>query len=374
MKIKHIEIYGAHLAYAGGTYALSGGRSYTGFDATYARVITDTGLEGWGESTPFGATYIAADSASVRSGMDIAAPAIIGLDPRESDVIYHQMDAVMTGQRHVKTALDVACWDITGKAAGVPVYTLLGGQHGGPVPLISSLPTGAPEHMRQNVAKHRAAGFLGHSLKIGAHEADGGPALDAVRIMACLADRKPGEWFLADANGGMSPEQLRRLFALLPDGLDFTLEAPCASWSETVAVRRACPYPILLDELVQSEADVISLIRQDAADGIGLKISKQGGLTPSRKQRDIALAAGLVISVQETVGSEIAFAALLHMAAATPRSQLRCALDTRSMVAHSVAQFNAPIKDGGAVPPSLPGLGVDVDLAQLGVPIAVYGG
>ena len=87
MKIKHIEIYGAHLAYAGGIYALSGGRIYTGFDATYARVITDTGLEGWGESTPFGATYIAADSASVRSGMDIAAPAIIGLDPRESDVI-----------------------------------------------------------------------------------------------------------------------------------------------------------------------------------------------------------------------------------------------------------------------------------------------
>ena len=79
---------------------------------------------------------------------------------------------------------------------------------------------------------------------------------------------------------------------------------------------------MLLDELIETEADIISLIKHDVADGVGLKISKQGGLTPSRKQRDIALAAGLVI-VQE-IGSEIAFAALLHMAAATPRHSLRC--------------------------------------------------
>ena len=373
MKIKRIEIYGKHLAYAGGVYALSGGRSYTGFDATYAKIITDTDIIGWGESTPFGATYIAADGASTRSGMEIVAPAIIGLDPREHDVVYAAMDAVMTGQRHVKTALDVACWDIAGKAADVPVYTLLGGQYGGPVPLISSLPTGTPDEMRANAAKHRSAGFVGHSLKIGASEAEGGPALDAERIVACLADRQPGEWFLADANGGMSPEQLRRLFALLPDGLDFTVEAPCASWSETISIRQACPYPMLLDELIQTEADIISLIKHDAADGIGLKISKQGGLTPSRKQRDIALAAGLVISVQETVGSEIAFAALLHMAAATPRSQLRCALDTRSMVSNPAIEFDAPIQGGGATPPYAPGLGVNVDEAVLGELIAVYG-
>ena len=49
-------------------------------------------------------------------------------DPRACDAIYGAMDAVMRGQRHAKTALDVACWDIAGKAANLPVYTLLGGQ------------------------------------------------------------------------------------------------------------------------------------------------------------------------------------------------------------------------------------------------------
>ena len=231
MKIARIEIYGTHLPYAGGSYGLSGGRSYTGFDATYARVITDTGLEGWGETTPFGATYIAADATTARAALDTLAPALIGQDPRACDAIYGAMDAVMRGQRHAKTALDVACWDIAGKAANLPVYTLLGGQQGmtenTPIPVISSIPTDTPDEMRRNIERHRQAGFIGHSIKIGAAEEDGGPALDAERISVCLADRRPGEWFLADANGGMRPEQLRRLFALLPDGLDFVVEAPC---------------------------------------------------------------------------------------------------------------------------------------------------
>ena len=377
MKIARIEIYGTHLPYAGGSYGLSGGRSYTGFDATYARVITDTGLEGWGETTPFGATYIAADATTARAALDTLAPALIGQDPRACDAIYGAMDAVMRGQRHAKTALDVACWDIAGKAANLPVYTLLGGQQAmaenTPIPVISSIPTDTPDEMRRNIGRHRQAGFIGHSIKIGAAEEDGGPALDAERISVCLADRRPGEWFLADANGGMRPEQLRRLFALLPAGLDFVVEAPCASWAETMSIRKACPYPMLLDELIETEADIISLIKHDVADGVGLKISKQGGLTPSRKQRDIALAAGLVISVQETVGSEIAFAALLHMAAATPRHSLRCALDTRAMVSKSVAAFDAPIIQGGVTPPNLPGLGIKVDIKTMGAPLAVYG-
>ena len=372
MKISRIEIYTAELPYAGGSYALSGGRVYTSFGATYARVITDTGLDGWGESTPFGATYIAADAMSVRSGLQQIAPALLGMDPRAHDAIYDRMDAVMTGQRHVKTALDVACWDVAGKAAGLPVYMLLGGLRSPHIPLISSIPTDTPEAMRLHVQSMREAGFSGHSIKIGASMTEGGPAMDAARITACLEDRRDGEWFLADANGGMQPEGLMRLFNLLPSGLDFVLEAPCASWAETARLRPHCPYPLLLDELIQSEADLIQAISHNLADGVGLKISKQGGLTPSRRQRDIASAAGMVISVQETVGSEIAFAALLHMAAATPNHLLRCALDTRSMVSASVARFDAPIRDGGTCPPELPGLGIETDREALGAPVAVF--
>ena len=160
---------------------------------------------------------------------------------------------------------------------------------------------------------------------------------------------------------------------LLPDGLDFVLEAPCASWRETMSVRQRTSIPILLDELVQTDDDLMTAIAHDACDGVGLKISKQGGLTPSCRQRAIAQAAGLITSIQDTVGSEIAFAAFLHMAQSTPRNMLRCALDTRSMVAKPIAEFDAPVRKGGATAPNLPGLGVEPDMAKLGEPVAHYG-
>ena len=372
MKITRIEVYASHLPYAGGTYRLSGGRSYDGFDATFARVMTDTGLEGWGESTPFGATYIAAHAGGVRAGLEEVAPAVLGLDPRVPERVNDAMDAALVGHNHVKTPIDVACWDIAAKSAGLAVCDPFGGRVPGRVPVISSIGSDTPEAMRANVAKHRRMGFTGHSVKVGAAEAEGGPALDAERLAACLADRQPGEWFLADANGGMTTEHAMRFLALLPPGLDFVLEAPCASWAETARLRPHCNVPLLLDELVQTEEDLIAAIREDLCDGVGLKISKQGGLTRTRRQLTIARAAGLTVSIQETTGSAIAFSAILHAAQATPRHMLRCALDCRAMVTPVTAAFDAPVTNGGAEAPATPGLGLTPDLAVLGDPVDVY--
>ena len=372
MKITRIEVYQVDLPYAGGVYRLSGGRTYNSFDATIVRVRTDTGPDGWGESTPFGGTYVAAHAGGVRAGLAEAAPAVLGMDPRALDRINDAMDGALTGHPAVKTAIDVACWDIFGKAAGMPVCDLLGGRVAGRIPVISSIGGDTPEAMRANVAGHRAQGFMGHSIKIGASAAEGGPALDAERITACLADKTDAEWFLADANGGLTVEHALRLQTLLPQGLDFVLEAPCATWRETLSLRQRWRGPLLLDELIESEADIIHAIRHDACDGIGLKISKQGGLTRTRRQRGICRAAGLVVSIQDTVGSDIAFAGVLHMAQSTPRAMLRCALDTRSMVTRRTAVFDAPIRDGGAFAPDVPGLGITPDRDVLGVPVAVY--
>ena len=372
MRIERIDVYRLDLPYSGGVYALSSGRRYVSFDATLVRVVTACGLEGWGESTPFGATYVAAHAAGVRAGLAEIAPAVLGLDPRLSDRLNDAMDEALVGHPHAKTPIDVACWDIFGQAVGLPVCDLLGGRVAGPVPVISSIHAGDPEDMRARVADHRARGYKGHSIKIGAAESEGGPALDAERVRACLADRAPGEWFLVDANGGMSLEQALRFLALLPPGLDFVLEAPCATWRETLSLRRRSALPILWDELLVSEADLAQLIALDGADGVGLKISKQGGLTRSRRQRDSAIAAGLVVSVQETTGSTIAFAALLHLAQSTPRHFLRCALDCRDMVTVETADFDAPIRHGGVEAPTLPGLGLAVRQEVLGEPVAVY--
>lgn len=372
MKIASIDVFQVDLPYSGGIYRLSGGRTYENFDATVVRVTSDNGIEGWGESTPFGSTYIASHAFGVRAALELLAPSVLGMDPRHHDRINEKMDEALLGYFDAKTPIDVACWDIEGKHTEQPVCDLLGGGTGKSVPLISSIYSDSPENMRAHIDRLRKQGFRGHSIKIGASETEGGPQLDAERLKACLADRIPGEWFLADANSGMSPEQVLRLLALLPFGLDFVLEAPCASWRETLSVRQRTSRPILLDELVQSEQDLIHAISTDACDGVGLKISKQGGLTRMRRQREIAGAGGLVMSIQDTVGSEISFATILHMAQSTPVHLLRCALDPRAMVSLSVADFDAKIKDGGAIAPNAPGLGIKPKLEVLGKPVASY--
>ena len=147
MKIKRIEIYQAELPVKGGVYRLSGGRDYTSFDATFARVIAEDGPEGWGESTPFGSTYLASHAGGTRAALDLLAPALIGMDPRHHDRRHDRMRATLLGHRDARTALDVACWDLTAKAAGLPLCDMLGGRIPGPVPVISSIGSGTPDEM-----------------------------------------------------------------------------------------------------------------------------------------------------------------------------------------------------------------------------------
>ena len=277
MKIARIDVFQVDLPYIGGVYHLSAGRTYTSFDATIVRITTEDGTEGWGESTPFGSTYIASHALGVRAGIAEIAPKLIGLDPRRVDRINDAMDAALVGHEHAKTALDVACWDIFGKSTGLPVCELLGGRTDAEMPVIDSIHVGTPQDMRERVAKFRAQGYKAHSLKI-----EGEPIADAARIMESVADRQPGEFFLVDANGGLTVETGLRLLRLVP-ALDFVLEAPCKTRRECLSLRRRTNIPMIMDELATDDASVVQLIADDAIEGIGLKISKAGGLTRGRR-------------------------------------------------------------------------------------------
>lgn len=367
MKIVKIDVFQVDLPYSGGVYTLSGGREYRSFDATFVRVTTDNGLEGWGESTPFGSTYIAAHARGARAGIAEIAPYLLGRDPRHVDRINEAMDEALVGHNHAKTPIDVACWDVFGKSVGMSVCDLLGGRTNLKMPIISSIYAGTPDDMRRRVAEHRARGYKGHSVKVGDD-----PALDAARLEAALADRQPGEFFLADANGGMTVESALRMLRLLPRGLDFVLEAPCSTWRECVSLRRRTDVPIIWDELADSDESVAQLIAEDAAEGIGLKISKNGGLTRGRRQRDMCIAAGYTMSVQETTGSDIAFAAIVHLGQTVPQKYLRCVLECRDMVAVKSADGDFPIMDGCVTAPTAAGLGITPRLDVLGEPVATY--
>lgn len=186
-----------------------------------------------------------------------------------------------------------------------------------------------------------------------------------------MADKQPGEFFLADANCGMTVEETLRMLRLLPKHLDFVLESPCATWKENISLRRRTDIPMIFDELATDAASIVQLISDDVAEGINLKISKCGGLTKARRIRDICLAAGYTMSVQDSWGSDLSFAAIVHLAQTIPARNLRCILDARDSSTVSVAECEYEVNGGCVIAPARPGLGVTPRWV-LGEPVASY--
>jgi len=128
MKIVRILAYQLDLPLKEGSYSFSGGRSIRAYDSTVVRIETDVGIVGHGEVCPLGPAYLPAYAAGVRAGITELGPHLLGHDPTEVGVMGRQMDRHLKGHPYIKSPIDMACWDILGKAASVPISTLLGGQ------------------------------------------------------------------------------------------------------------------------------------------------------------------------------------------------------------------------------------------------------
>ena len=126
MKITKISIYQVDLPMKEGSYSWSN-QSFSAFDSTVVLIETDSGLTGAGETCPLGPSYLPAFAEGARAGLIKLANGLIGENPIELGKINDRMDELLKGHPYVKSAIDVACWDIFGKATNQPVYTLLGG-------------------------------------------------------------------------------------------------------------------------------------------------------------------------------------------------------------------------------------------------------
>src|SRR5437762_13685189 len=158
MKIVRIFAHRVDLPLHEGSYKWSGGKSVTVFDSTIVGVETDSGLVGYGEVCPLGPFYLPAYAEGVRAGLRELSPHLIGFDPRQLLKLNHRMDAALKGHPYVKSGVDIACWDILGQVAGLPVCTLMGGRFGEGVQLYRAISRESPEAMAAKVAGYRGAG------------------------------------------------------------------------------------------------------------------------------------------------------------------------------------------------------------------------
>lgn len=363
MKITRILVHQVDLPLHEGRYSWSGGKSVDVFDATIVRIETDAGLVGVGEVTPLGPVYLPSYATGARTGIAEVAPALIGLDPRETDVIGRAMDARLKGHPYVKSAIDMACWDLLGKDAGLPLVTLLGGRNGDDFVLYRAISKRDPAEMAANLRGYRDEGYRRFQLKVGSDV-----ETDIARIHACADVVEPGDILVADANTGWLPHEAARVVRAVEDR-DVYIEQPCRTYEECLSIRRRTSHPFVMDESIEDLDSLVRALRDDAMDVVNIKIGKFGGLTRARQARDLCVARGIAMTIEDAWGSDIITAAIAHLAHSTPTELLFTATDFNSYVTVSTAEGAPQRRNGRMAAPDGPGLGVEPRLEVLGAPV-----
>jgi L-alanine-DL-glutamate epimerase-like enolase superfamily enzyme len=367
MKITKISIFHVDLPLEH-PYWLSAGRlKFEVLDATLVKIETDEGLTGWGEGTPWGHTYVPAHGPGIRAGIATMTPFILGLDPRRLLDVERAMDLALPGHLYAKSPIDMACWDIAGQAAGLPIADLMGGGSRTPRPIASSVGAKTIADTRSVMERYRQRGYIAHSVKIG-----GDVAADIASIEDVEANRRPDEIILYDVNRGWTRQQALRVLSAT-EHLNIMVEQPGETLDDIAAIAGKHATPVSVDESLMTLQDAARIAQDGVAEIFGIKLNRVGGLTKAARMRDIALAHGIDMFVMATGGSVLADAEALHLAATIPDANCHAVWACQDMLTIDIAGGRGPRNINGHLHlPEAPGLGVHPDEDALGSAVAVY--
>jgi L-alanine-DL-glutamate epimerase-like enolase superfamily enzyme len=363
MAITRVRAYHLDQPHRRGAYRMNHGGSPL-FVSTVLSLETDEGITGWGEVAMVGAFYSEAFTGGARAGIAEVAPLLLGLDSTRPRAVLAVLDRAMRGQLYIKSAIDVACWDAAGKAAGRPLCELLGGRLGDAVALYNVITLGSSEAEAIVLARTLLdEGYRRLQVKVGTD-----PVVDARRLRAVREAVGADVVLFADGNGGYTSGDARRFLRLTRD-LEFTLEEPCRTYAETRSIRADCDRPLVLDESIECLDDLLRAHHDGVIDGITIKVGRVGGVTRSALLRDVACELDVPVTVECIGGGTIATAAFIHLGLGVPdRLRIHTVDYQRWFTADNATGLPDAI-DGAQPAPAGPGLGVDPDLAALGEPI-----
>lgn len=364
MRIARVDVFDYTLTYVHGQYVMSGGRVIASLPSTIVRVTTDSGVAGWGEVCPLGTTYLASHAGGARAALALLAPAVLGLDPTNLAAVGDAMDAALMGHEYAKSPIDVACWDVMGRALGVSVTTLLGGRRQDRFPLYMAVPLGSPQEMTDYVVARRAEGIHRFQLKVG-----GDAAIDGLRARQVVAATGDDDLVIADANCGWRLNDAVQAARLMEDLPRLYLEQPCPTMEECIEVRRHTTLPMVYDEVVHDVPTLLRAVRDGGAGAFNLKVSKVGGLTKAKLMRDLAQDLGVQVTIEDTWGGDIVSATSAHLAASTRPESLLTVSFMNDWTNEHVARYQPRSVKGIGSAPDGPGLGITVDEARLGAPL-----
>jgi L-alanine-DL-glutamate epimerase-like enolase superfamily enzyme len=329
------------------------------------RVHTDEGLIGLGEATVAPRWSGETQAGCVAAIEKLIAPELLGQDPRRITALQLKMDRCMKLNPFTKAAVEMALWDIAGKAAGLPVYQLLGGKLRDTLPI--KMVVGAFDVPQ---AVKLAERFLAWGVKCLKVKTGLDPAGDLARVKAVREVAGPDIPIGIDSNCGWDvPTARRMLRELRPHGILFAEQPVPPDDPEALAeVRRDTDIPIMADESVFTPADAWLVAHHRAADILSIYPGKHGGIAATLEIAHLARAAGLTCAIGSNLELGIGTAAMLHAAAADPAiDSVKYPADLIGPLYHDADLIVRPLELGpeAARVPDGPGLGVELDQEQL---------
>ena len=308
-----------------------------------------------------------AHSEGVEAFARLAAPRLIGEDPRQITRIERLMDSIVQGHGYAKSPFDIACWDILAKVCEVPVWMLLGGKLTDGAPMYRVVPQKSVEETVAELEAHRLSGYRQFQIKVGNDW-----VVDIERIREVVPLLKKGEKAMADANQGWRVDNALRVARATRD-LDYILEQPCRTYEESQQVRRKTDLPMKLDECITGMHMAQRIVADQGADICCLKISNLGGLSKAQRVRDFFIENRIPVVSEDSWGGEVTTAAVAHFAASTPKEFLINSTDLMNYNTRSTGVGGPSVADGKLYATDQPGLGVTPNYDSLGDPVATYG-
>ena len=326
---------------------------------------TDTGLIGIGETDP----ALMFTGESQQTVMTVLkhhlGPAVLGMDPTDISEIHARMETICVGNPFAKAAIDLACYDIKGKALGQPVYELLGGLLHERIPVMWSLGSEAPQVNAAEALQKVDEGYRTIGLKLGILS----PEEDIERVKQVRKAVGDQIYIRCDANQAWKAAQAISTIQSLEEYNVAMLEQPLPKWDlEGMAyITKTVDIPIGVDESLSSTREAVNIILLNAADFYSIKTTKHGGLMNSKLIAAMVSDAGKKLFVNSMIEMGVSVMSGLHFAASTPDLfDIGHALNSVRRLKDDI--LTPPVQyEGGEiiVPLDRPGLGVELDASKM---------
>lgn len=308
LRIEHIELYKLSIPLKE-PFVTSLGTDVAA-ENVLVKIFTDKGITGFGECSPYMPINGENQDTCFIVGQHFAR-ALKGKNPLEIEECIDLMDKIIYGNSSIKSAFDIALYDIASQQAGMPLYKFIGGENNKTIITDYTVSIGDVNKMAADAVKIKEQGYPAIKVKLGKHGPTDVERIKAIRV--AVGNEIP---LRIDANQGWEVEEaITTLKALAVYDIQHC-EEPIARWNfmQLPKVKKESPIPIMADECCGDEHDAQRLIQLNACDYMNIKLGKSGGIFKALKMARMAEQANIHLQVGAMLESRLAMTAFAHYA------------------------------------------------------------